>query len=133
MLFYDRFEKGFTMVEEEELGIAFCTRAKMRRQKARPSDGGCSSFEGVGTAKKNQSIAPLNLRSRNSSVTCLNFRFHYISMFKLKSTATKLIQSRFLGPPKKSICLFAVDFSLSTGPRVHGHPLVTMALREIIT
>eukprot|EP00434_Breviolum_minutum_P030525 symbB.v1.2.026995.t1/scaffold2736.1/size71972/4 len=29
----NRFEKGFTMVEEEELGIAFCTRAKMRRQK----------------------------------------------------------------------------------------------------
>lgn len=28
-----RFEKGFTMVEEEELGIAFCTRAKMRRKK----------------------------------------------------------------------------------------------------
>lgn len=26
-----------------------------------------------------------------------------------------------------------MDFSLSTGPRVHGHPLVTMALREIIT
>lgn len=46
------------MVEEEELGIAFCTRAKMRRQKARPSDGGGSSFEGVGTAKKNHSIAP---------------------------------------------------------------------------
>lgn len=40
------------MVEEEELGIAFCTRAKMRRQKARPSDGGGSSFEGVGTARK---------------------------------------------------------------------------------
>ena len=28
-----RFEKGFTMVEEEELGIAFCTRAKMKRKK----------------------------------------------------------------------------------------------------
>eukprot|EP00913_Durusdinium_trenchii_P029315 g27482.t1 len=33
----NRFEKGFTMVEEEELGIAFCTRAKMRRKKASES------------------------------------------------------------------------------------------------
>eukprot|EP00435_Cladocopium_sp_Y103_P038906 s1108_g10.t1 len=33
----NRFEKGFTMVEEEELGIAFCTRAKMRRKKGRES------------------------------------------------------------------------------------------------
>eukprot|EP00438_Fugacium_kawagutii_P006808 Skav218536 [mRNA] locus=scaffold2478:417844:418423:- [translate_table: standard] len=32
-----RFEKGFTMVEEEELGIAFCTRAKMRRKKGAES------------------------------------------------------------------------------------------------
>lgn len=31
----NRFEKGFTMVEEEELGIAFCTRAKMRRKEER--------------------------------------------------------------------------------------------------
>jgi len=28
----NRFRQGFTMVEEEELGIAFCTRAKMRRK-----------------------------------------------------------------------------------------------------
>lgn len=33
----NRFEKGFTMVEEEELGIAFCTRAKMKRKKGRES------------------------------------------------------------------------------------------------
>ena len=51
-----RFEKGFTMVEEEELGIAFCTRAKMRRKKARGSSDNHRRFKLRGFNREEDSL-----------------------------------------------------------------------------
>ena len=67
-----RFEKGFTMVEEEELGIAFCTRAKMRRQKARKKaiTIGGSSFVGSTERRIHFFVFYRFLRSRISNLNC---------------------------------------------------------------
>ena len=119
-----RFEKGFTMVEEEELGIAFCTRAKMRRKKARKKaiTFGGSSFVGSTERRIHFFVFYRFLRSRIS-----NLNFH---LLKLSFSLYFHVWSQVYSNKQSVKHLSPVGL---TGSWVHRHPLVTMALREVIT